>query len=336
MITTKIKEMNIADVITDNMNNQYAACEADGSEVFFDIEMVTSDLYNEDTLLKDGVPTFRDAFEFLLFEAKAFVKEYATPFNILMAKVALIVLIIVISIGSVVSGLVNAHIAKEQKRQAEIEAQLAAEEAAKREEKRQTVIAGKEEVLGKWYEMDPEREDIRTLFIEVDDDAKCVYTIGDETGEFTYNDGKLSLLDPSGGQEQTLVLSDDKLNDEVGGISYYKTNASINSLKFAEFLKNNLPGTYQEFMGDYLLIYPDGKWQIDSPWGFDEAGTWSMEINEGSVLLIFEGMGIHYGGGNIYKVTEDEYEAEKAEISSGDFSLRLDVNSYDRISSKLP
>lgn len=67
-----------------------------------------------------------------------------------------------------------------------------------------------------------------------------------------------------------------------------------------------------------------------------EDTQWYMEINEGSVLFIFEGMGVHYGGGNIYKVTEDEYDSEMAEISSGDYSLGLDVNSYDRISSKLP
>ena len=323
MTTTNNNRMNLADINSEN-------------EVFFDIEVETADANSEEAMLSDGIPTFRDAFEFLFGEAKAIVREYATPFNILMAKAAVIVLVIAISVFSIVSGLVKAHIAKEQKRQAEIEAQLAAEEAAKREEKRQAVIAGKEDVLGKWYEMDPEREDIRTLFIEVDDDAKCVYTIGDETGEFTYTDGKLSLKNSADGKGRTLVLGDDRLDDEAGGISYYKTNASINSLKFAEFLKKNLPGTYQEFLGNYLLIYPDGKWAIDSPWGYDESGTWSMEINQGSVLFIFEGMGIHYGGGNIYKVTEDEYESEKAEISSGDFSLGLDVSSYDRISSKLP
>lgn len=306
------------------------------NDVFFDIEVETADTNTEDVLLGEGTPTFRDAFEFLLGEAKALVREYATPFNILMGKVAVIVLVVAISAASIVSGIVKAHIAKEQKRQAEIEAQFAAEEAAKKEEKRQAVIAGKEEILGKWYEMDPERDDIRTLFLEVDDDAKCIYTIGEETGGFTYKDGKLSLENPANGQDRTLVLSDEELDDEARGVSYYKTNANINSLKFAEFLKNNLPGTYQEFLGDYLLIYPDGKWAIDSPWGFDESGTWTMEINEGSVLFIFEGMGLHYGGGNIYKVTEGEYEEEKAEISSGDFSLSLDVNSYDRISSKLP
>ena len=36
-----------------------------------------------------------------------------------------------------------------------------------------------------------------------------------------------------------------------------RTNADISSLKFAEFLKKNLPGTYQEFFGDYFLIYPE-------------------------------------------------------------------------------
>lgn len=323
MTTTNNNRMNLTDI---NLEN----------DVFFDIEVETADANSDEALLGEGIPTFRDAFEFLIGEAKAIVRECATPFNILMAKVAVIVLSIAISVFSIVNGLVKAHIAREEKRQAEIEAQLAAEEAAKKEEKRQAVIAGKEDVLGKWYEMDPERDDIRTLFIEVDDDANCVYTIGDETGEFTYKDGKLSLKDTADGKVRTLVLGDEQLDDEAGGISYYKTNASINSLKFAEFLKNNLPGTYQEFLGDYLLIYPDGKWAIDSPWGYDESGTWYMEINEGSVLFIFEGMGIHYGGGNIYKVTEDEYESEKAEIASGDFSLGLDVNSYDRISSKLP
>ena len=97
-----------------------------------------------------------------------------------------------------------------------------------------------------------------------------------------------------------------------------------------------MPGTYQEFTGEYLYIYPDGTWKTYHSWVGEHSGTWYMEINEGSVSFIFEGMGVHYGGGNIYKVDEDEYDTEKAEISSGDFSLGLDVNSYDRITSKLP
>ncbi len=317
-------------------NSGTETCARESSDVFFDFEVRTEGDPRFGCFEPDHIPSYKEAFGFIAAVVREYTREYITPFNVLMVKVASIIMIAVLILGGTVASIVKTHIEDEKKKAAEIRAEAEAAEEARREEKRKKVMATCTEVLGRWYEMDPERDDIRTLFIEVDDDAKCVYTIGDETGGFTYKDGKLSLKDQADGKTRTLVLGEDRLSDEADGLSYYKTNAGISSLKFAEFLKNNLPGTYQEFLGDYLLIYPDGKWAIDSPWGFDESGTWSMEINEGSVLFIFEGMGIHYGGGNIYKVTEDEYESEKAEIASGDFSLVLDVNSYDRISGNLP
>lgn len=301
--------------------------EPECNDVVFDFEMEAGNANGE-----EWVPSLREYCEFIWDEVTALVSEYTTPFNILAAKVVIAFLAVVILSSSISGDLIEAHNAKKQDRQSV----LATEQSAAREVKRLAVIAGKKDVLGKWYEMDPERDDIRTLFIEVDDEAKCVYTIGDETGEFTYREGKLSLMGAGGELNRTLVLKDNQLDDEASGISYYKTDANISSLKFAEFLKDNLPGTYQEFLGGYLLIFPNGKWQVESPWGFDESGTWTMEINEGSVLFIFEGMGVHYGGGNIYKVNEEEYDAERATISSGDFSLTLDVNIYNRISRKLP
>ena len=59
-------------------------------------------------------------------------------------------------------------------------------------------MASCSDVLGKWYEMNPDRDDIRTLLIEVNEDSDCVYTIGDETGQFSYSDGRLSLTCVSG------------------------------------------------------------------------------------------------------------------------------------------
>jgi len=307
----------------------------DYNDVFFDVEVESAGVCSNE-IDKDWVPTYKDAFEFIINEIRTHIGEYMTPFNVLMIKVLSILLIVALLIGGAITGAVKAHMAHEKEREAARQAAIEAEERAAREEKRQAVIADNKAVVGKWYEMDTSRDDIRTLLIEVDDDANCVYTIGDEIGSFTFSGAKLSLAGSEGGKDRSLILEDEQLKDEVNGVTYYKTNANIKSLKFAEFLKNSLPGTYQEFLGEYLYIYPDGKWQTSGPWVDDHYGTWYMEINEGSVSFIFEGMGVHYGGGNIYKVNEDEYESEKAEISSGDFSLGLDVNTYDRITSKLP
>lgn len=307
----------------------------DNNDVFFDVEVESAGVCSNE-IDKDWVPTYKDAFEFIINEIRTHIGEYMTPFNVLMIKVLSILLIVALLIGVAITGAVKAHMAHEKEREAARQAAIEAEERAAREEKRQAVIADNKAVVGKWYEMDTSRDDIRTLLIEVDDDANCVYTIGDEIGSFTFSGAKLSLAGSEGGKDRSLILEDEQLKDEANGVTYYKTNANIKSLKFAEFLKNSLPGTYQEFLGEYLYIYPDGKWQTSGPWVDDHYGTWYMEINEGSVSFIFEGMGVHYGGGNIYKVNEDEYESEKAEISSGDFSLGLDVNTYDRITSKLP
>ena len=324
-----------------SIENEGAAAYAQkSSDVFIDIEVRTDDDSRCDYIELDHIPSFKEAFAFLITEARAYMREYLTPFNVLMAKAAAIILIAVLLLAGTVTGIVKMHIANEKKKdakaRAEAEAEIEAAEKSRKEEKRKEVMSACTEVLGKWYEMDPDRDDIRTMLIEVNDDAERIYTIGDESGSFTYSDGRLSLTPENGSAGRTLTLDGEELSIEDEDIRYYRTDAGINSIKFGEFLENNLPGTFDELLGSRFYIYPDGSWYIDSPWVSDKSGSWKTEVNPGCVKVIFEGMGTHFGGGNIYSVDASDYQAEKERLSSGDYIIHLDVNSYRRATSDLP
>jgi len=337
-------------MIADNINSNIAFSsfydpfsvgepQEDVTGIVIDIEVESERDREEVPYTEEWNPSIRDAVNFIIDELRSYVSEYMTPFNMVMIKLIAISLTVCLVLGVTVVGIIRTHISKEQEIQNAVSGSVVSAVDPMTEiaetARKNAMIAICSDVLGTWYEFDATRDDIRTMELEVDENAACRYSFAGERGTFSFRDGSLSMLSEKG-DVRDLILKDNCLVNESTGASYYRTNANIESLKFAEFLKKHLPGTYQEMFGGCLYIYPDGKWQTAGPWEDAKTGEWSMEINEGCVLLIFEGMGVHFGGGNIYKVTIDDYDEEMAEISSGDFSLNLDINSYDRVSGKLP
>lgn len=307
------------------------------SDVFVEVVIDTEKAIGMES---EYIPTVKEALCVLADEIKMRAGEYLTPFNILMVKLVAVAAAIIICLSSIIVGTVHVHKVNRQnsiENTAHVITSVGTDISSIAKEAMVDYASSKSaDVLGKWFEFDPERDDIRTMTVSIDDNANCIYKMGGINGLFNYSDGILKLKDDKGNDFMTLNYEEKYLVNESNGIRYYRTSANIDSLKFAEFIKKKIPGTYQEFLGGYLYVYSNGKWIQHNPWVDDHQGTWNLEINEGCVSMIFNGMGIHFGGGNIYKVNSSEYETEKAEINSGDYSLRLDINNYERISGNLP
>lgn len=305
-------------------------------DVLFDVEVDAEYITDGEN---EWVPDIRDFVEFIISEIRCRAGKYMISWNKFEVKEAYVFIIVLLLTVSAAVGIAGPLIEERNSRETEeinlITSRSGLKDTA-RKAKKDAVTALNSDVLGTWYEFDISRDDIREMTLEVEEDGSCVYSLGEEKGGFIYSNGILSLFKDEQTLSETLQLDEDHLANESNGVNYYRSKANMDSLKFSEFLKTNLPGTYQEFLGDYLIIYPDGKWFIDSPWVDDKSGTWSMEIYDGNISVIFSGLGTHFGGGNLYKVAESDYEGVKAAFKSGDFALRLDINNYKKISDNLP